>query len=90
MKVSASFGNEVWSAESFGQVIYAIKNRNGDIYLQMKKNNGDLSMMEVNSEKNSGFKSERAGGNYGSGTKVGCCRSNLVWKRLVPALETHI
>jgi hypothetical protein len=29
MKVSASFGNEIWSAESYGQVIYAIKNRNG-------------------------------------------------------------
>ena len=65
--VSASFGDEVWPAESFGQVMYAIKNRNGDIYLKMKKCYGDFSAMEV--EKNSQFKSERAGGNYGQGTK---------------------
>jgi|TARA_B100000401_G_scaffold13515_1_gene8494 tetratricopeptide (TPR) repeat protein len=65
--VSASFGDEVWPAESFGQVMYAIKNRNGDIYLKMKRMFGDLSAMEV--EKNSAFKSERAGGNYGAGTK---------------------
>ena len=65
--VSASFGDEVWPAESFGQVMYAIKNRNGDIYLKMKKMFGDFSAMEV--EKNSQFKSERAGGNYGAGTK---------------------
>ena len=65
--VSASFGDEVWPAESFGQVMYAMKNRNGDIYLKMKKMFGDFSAMEV--EKNSQFKSERAGGNYGAGTK---------------------
>lgn len=68
MKVSASFGDDVWDADSYGQVIYAMKNRNGDIYLQMKKMNGDLSALEQN-EKSSGFKNERAGGNYGSGTK---------------------
>ena len=32
--VSASFGDEIWGAESYGQVMYAIKNRNGDIYLE--------------------------------------------------------
>ena len=68
LKVSASFGNEIWDADSYGQVIYAMKNRNGDIYLQMQKMNGDLSALEQN-EKSTGFKSERAGGNYGSGTK---------------------
>ena len=65
--VSASFGDDVWQAESFGQVMYAIKNRNGDIYLKMKKMFGDVSQLET--EKNSLFKMERAGGNYGSGTK---------------------
>lgn len=68
LKVSASFGNDIWDADSYGQVIYAIKNRNGDIYLQMQKMNGDLSALEQ-SEKSTGFKNERAGGNYGSGTK---------------------
>ena len=67
MKVSASFGDEIWGAESYGQVIYAMKNRNGDIYLQMKKMNGDLSALETS--KSSGYKAERAGGNYGAGTK---------------------
>jgi len=67
-KVSASFGNEIWEADSYGQVIYAMKNRNGDIYLQMKRMNGDLSALDF-TEKNSGFKSERGAGNYGSGTK---------------------
>jgi hypothetical protein len=43
-----------------------MKNRNGDIYLQMKKMNGDLSALEQN-EKSSQMKSERAGGNYGGG-----------------------
>ena len=45
-----------------------MKNRNGDIYLQLRQMNGDLSALEQN-EKSSGFKNERAGGNYGAGTK---------------------
>ena len=49
-------------------MIYAIKNRNGDIYLKMKKMNGDISALEQ-SEKSSAMKAERAGGNYGAGTK---------------------
>ena len=68
LAVSASFGDEVWDADSYGQVIYAIKNRNGDIYLKMKKMNGDISALEQ-SEKSSAMKAERAGGNYGAGTK---------------------
>ena len=67
LKVSASFGDEIWDADSYGQVVYAIKNRNGDIYLQMQKMNGDLSSLEAS--KSSAYKSERAGGNYGAGTK---------------------
>jgi tetratricopeptide (TPR) repeat protein len=66
--VSASFGNEIWDADSYGQVIYAMKNRNGDIYLKMQKMNGDFSALEQ-SEKSSQMKAERAGGNYGAGTK---------------------
>lgn len=65
--VSASFGDEIWGAESYGQVMYAIKNRNGDIYLKMRDMDGDLSALQ--NEKSSAFKSERAGGNYGAGTK---------------------
>lgn len=65
--VSASFGDEVWGAESYGQVMYAIKNRNGDIYLKMLDMDGDVSALTA--EKSSAFKNERAGGNYGAGTK---------------------
>lgn len=66
--VSASFGDEIWDADSYGQVIYAMKNRNGDIYLKMKKMGGDLSALEQN-EKSTAMAAERAGGNYGAGTK---------------------
>jgi len=70
-KVSASFGSDVWEALNFGQVIYAIKTRSGEVYLQLKKNYGDMSALEeeelTDAEKQ--FRSERAGGNYGAGTK---------------------
>ena len=68
VQVSASFGDEIWDADQYGQVVYAIKNRNGDIYLKMRKMNGDLSAFEQN-EKSSQMAAERAGGNYGAGTK---------------------
>jgi tetratricopeptide (TPR) repeat protein len=68
LAVSASFGNEIWTADSYGQVMYAIKNRNGDIYLKLQSNGGDTSALEAN-EKSSAFKNERNGGNYGAGTK---------------------
>ena len=68
VQVSASFGDEIWDADQYGQVVYAIKNRNGDIYLKMRKMNGDLSALEQN-EKSSQMAAERAGGNYGAGTK---------------------
>ena len=67
--MSASFGSEIWDADSYGQVVYAIKNRNGDVYFKLRRCNGDYSALEANPDKNSGFKSERAGGNYGAGTK---------------------
>ena len=71
VKVSASFGSDVWEALNFGQVIYAIKTRNGDVYLQLKRNFGDMSALEEEklSESEKMFKAERSGGNYGLGTK---------------------
>ena len=53
------------------QVIYAIMTRNGDVYLQLKRNYGDLSALEQEelSEAEKLFKAERGGGNYGAGTK---------------------
>jgi tetratricopeptide (TPR) repeat protein len=71
VKVSASFGGDVWEALNFGQVIYAIKTRNGEVYLRLRKNYGDMSALEEEelTEAEKQFRSERAGGNYGSGTK---------------------
>lgn len=47
VKVSASFGEEVWEAQNYGQVVYAIKTRNGQVYLQLRRNFGDMSALEV-------------------------------------------
>lgn len=47
MEVSASFGDDVWEAGNFGQTMYAIKTRNGDLYFKIKKMYGDLSAFEV-------------------------------------------
>lgn len=71
VKISASFGSDVWEALNFGQVIYAIKTRNGEVYLKLKKNYGDMSALEEEelTEAEKQFKAERSGGNYGSGTK---------------------
>lgn len=66
MKISASFGPDVWDAQNYGQVMYAMKTRNGDVFMQLKKMNGDMSAFEA--KKTSKFAAERAGGNYGSGT----------------------
>ena len=48
VQVSASFGEDVWDAGKFGQCMYAIKTRNGDLYFRFKKMYGDLSSFEVN------------------------------------------
>lgn len=71
MRVSASFGADVWDALNFGQVVYAIKTRNGQVYLKLKRNFGDLSAFEEQelTEAEKMFKAERGGGNYGAGTK---------------------
>ena len=47
VKVSASFGTDVWDAQNFGQVMYAINTRNGDVYLKMKRNCGDTKGLMV-------------------------------------------
>lgn len=71
--VSASFGEEVWEAEKagFGQVMYAIRTRNGQVYLKLQRRGGDLSVFEelVLTEAEKAWRAERAGGNYGQGTK---------------------
>jgi hypothetical protein len=69
--VSASFGEDVWEAKNFGQVMYAIKTRNGQVYLKMLKRGGDMSFLEEGemTEAEKLFKAEKAGGNYGQGTK---------------------
>mmetsp|Transcript_7076 Transcript_7076/g.23451 ORF Transcript_7076/g.23451 Transcript_7076/m.23451 type:complete len:301 (+) Transcript_7076:25-927(+) len=67
INISASFGNDIWEAQNYGQVMYAMRTRNGDIYVKMKKMNGDMSALEVS--ENSQFQNERAGGNYGAGTQ---------------------
>ena len=69
VEVSASFGSEVWKAENYGQVAYAIRTRSGDLYFKMLKRNGDLSCFEELAAEDVGFRSERAGGNYGAGTQ---------------------
>mmetsp|Transcript_14255 Transcript_14255/g.43060 ORF Transcript_14255/g.43060 Transcript_14255/m.43060 type:complete len:353 (-) Transcript_14255:1461-2519(-) len=70
-EVSASFGDEVWEARNFGQVIYAIKTRNGQVYLKLLKRDGDLDILqdEELDDTERRFKTERGGGNYGEGTK---------------------
>ena len=45
--ISASFGTDVWEAKNFGQVMYAIKTRNGQVYMKLKRNFGDLSSFVV-------------------------------------------
>jgi tetratricopeptide (TPR) repeat protein len=65
-KCSASFGPEVWEALNYGQVMFAIKTRNGNVFLELERRGGDMSIFEK--KKSSRFSQERAGGNYGAGT----------------------
>ncbi|KAK9834004.1 hypothetical protein WJX81_002301 [Elliptochloris bilobata] len=71
VSISASFGTDVWEAKNFGQVMYAIKTRNGQVYMKLKRNFGDLSSFveQEMSDIEKQFKQERGGGNYGVGTK---------------------
>lgn len=69
--VSASFGADIWEAQNFGQIMYAIRTRSGNVYLKIKRNFGDMSALqdEDMDEAEKRWKSERRGGNYGAGTK---------------------
>mmetsp|Transcript_5050 Transcript_5050/g.12691 ORF Transcript_5050/g.12691 Transcript_5050/m.12691 type:complete len:351 (-) Transcript_5050:71-1123(-) len=71
LRVSQSFGNETWEALNYGQVAYAIRTRNGDVYFQLLKRGGDMSCFEKKEvdEAEAMWSKERAGGNYGAGTK---------------------
>eukprot|EP01023_Acetabularia_acetabulum_P018232 TRINITY_DN1920_c0_g1_i1.p1 TRINITY_DN1920_c0_g1~~TRINITY_DN1920_c0_g1_i1.p1 ORF type:complete len:361 (-),score=69.46 TRINITY_DN1920_c0_g1_i1:182-1171(-) len=72
VSVSASFGSDVWDAKNFGQVMYAIRTRNGDVYLKLQKMNGDLSALSGEEELTAAekqWRGEQAGGNYGAGTR---------------------
>lgn len=69
-KVSASFGAEVWDAQNYGQVMYAIRTRIGQVYLQMEANGGDLSCFDPpEDDDKAAMVGERNSGNYGIGTK---------------------
>jgi len=78
LEISASFGPEVWKAENYGQVMYAIKTRSGGVFLKMQSRGGDMSPFEKDDV--SAFRKERNGGNYGSGTQE-LQRRNYVEKK---------
>jgi len=71
LEVSQSFGSETWEALNYGQVMYAIRTRNGDVYLKLLSRGGDMSVFEKEEMDATAkaFKNERAGGNYGYGTQ---------------------
>lgn len=37
----------MWEALNYGQVVYAIKTRNGQVYMKLKRNFGDMTQLEV-------------------------------------------
>lgn len=47
VQCSASFGDDVWDAKNFGQVMFAIRTRNGGVFLKFKRMFGDVSQIEV-------------------------------------------
>lgn len=47
VKISASFGTDVWEAQNYGQIMYAIRTRNGTVYMKLKRNFGDMSALKV-------------------------------------------
>ena len=60
MNVSASFGSDVWEAKNYGQVVYAIKTRNGQVYLRLQRKYGDLTALQVCAENGSRTSSNAA------------------------------
>jgi len=67
VEISASFGPEVWKAENYGQVMFAMKTRSGGIFMKLERRGGDMSVFEM--ERSDQFTTERNSGNYGVGTK---------------------
>ena len=49
VKISASFGTDVWDAQNYGQIMYAIRTRSGTVYMKIKSNKGDMSALQVRS-----------------------------------------
>lgn len=47
MQISASFGTDVWDAQNYGQIMYAIRTRNGTVYMKLKRNFGDMKALQV-------------------------------------------
>lgn len=70
-KVSATFGTDIWDAKNFGQIIYAIRTRNGKVYLKIKRMYGDMSALEEEelTEEEKLWRQEQRGGNFGYGTR---------------------
>jgi len=84
VQVSASFGDDVWDAKGFGQTLYAIRTRNGQVYLKFLKMNGDMTALEDDgsSDAEKMFRAERAGGNVGAGTREVQTRNYIMRKEL--------
>ena len=38
---------QVWDAQNFGQIMYAIRTRSGTVYMQIKRNFGDMSALKA-------------------------------------------
>lgn len=68
VNISASFGEEVWEAENYGQTMFAMKTRSGTVYMRFRKCNGDLTPIETFTD--DAYMSERNSGNYGASTKI--------------------
>jgi hypothetical protein len=47
VQISASFGTDVWDAQNYGQIMYAIRTRNGTVYMKLKRNFGDMKALQV-------------------------------------------
>ena len=69
LQVSASFGSDVWDAKNYGQVMYAIKTRNGEVYMRMLRRGGDMSILEV--RRRPDFTNKLAAGLLGVSGQVG-------------------
>lgn len=67
MEVSASFGNEMWPANSYANSMMAIQTRIGPVFMKILSRGGDTDVFKQEATR-SGLDQERAAGNYGAGT----------------------